>query len=287
MESRPFTDRESGTYGGLMLSLRDFRDRLVSYPGFQLNMKPREIDCLIIDKCDPDEPMDNDIARFFRKHNIIELKNPQEALNINTVWKVISYAAQYKSEGTSDDPRDASDITITILRAAKPKKALRQLKEGGYTIENAYPGIYYIGGMVDMRMQIVVSSELEGDDYVPLRIQQKNADRSDYLRFVEKTDSVYTEDESDLVSMVLKNGLNGSEKEVTAMAWKNTRSYKNMKAILKDEFEECEANGIVKGIAKGEAKGIAKGEEERKKLQAENEKLKKEIKKLQSMVGML
>lgn len=75
--------------------------------------------------------------------------------------------------------------------------------------------------------------------------------------------------------MVLKNGLNGSEKEVTAMAWKNTRSYKNMKAILKDEFEECEA------------KGIAKGEEERKKLQAENEKLKKEIKKLQSMVGML
>ena len=39
MESRPFTDRESGTYGGLMLSLRDFRDRLVSYPGFQLNMK--------------------------------------------------------------------------------------------------------------------------------------------------------------------------------------------------------------------------------------------------------
>ena len=275
MESRPFTDRESGTYGGLMLSLRDFRDRLVSYPGFQLNMKPREIDCLIIDKCDPDEPIDNDIARFFRKHNIIELKNPQEALNINTVWKVISYAAQYKSEGTSDDPRDASDITITILRAAKPKKALRQLKEGGYTIENAYPGIYYIGGMVDMRMQIVVSSELEGDDYVPLRIQRRNADRSDYRRFLENTDNVYTEDESDLVSMILENGLYGGRKEVVSMARKNSVSYKIMREVLKDELEEREA------------RGEAKGEEERKKLQAENEKLKKEIKKLQSMVGML
>ena len=275
MESRPFTDRESGTYGGLMLSLRDFRDRLVSYPGFQLNMKPREIDCLIIDKCDPDEPMDNDIARFFRKHNIIELKNPQEALNINTVWKVISYAAQYKSEGTSDDPRDASDITITILRAAKPKKALRQLKEGGYTIENAYPGIYYIGGMVDMRMQIVVSSELEGDDYVPLRIQRRNADRSDYRRFLENTDKVYTEDESDLVSMILENGLYGGRMEVVSMARKNSVSYKIMREVLKDELEEREA------------RGEAKGEEERKKLQAENEKLKKEIKKLQSMVGML
>lgn len=275
MESRPFTDRESGTYGGLMLSLRDFRDRLVSYPGFQLNMKPREIDCLIIDKCDPDEPMDNDIARFFRKHNIIELKNPQEALNKKTVWMVISYAAQYKSEGTSDDPRDASDITITILRAAKPKKALRQLKEGGYTIENAYPGIYYIGGMVDMRMQIVVSSELEGDDYVPLRIQRRNADRSDYRRFLENTDKVYTEDESDLVSMILENGLYGGRKEVVSMARKNSVSYKIMREVLKDELEEREA------------RGEAKGEEERKKLQAENEKLKKEIKKLQSMVGML
>ena len=275
MESRPFTDRESGTYGGLMLSLRDFRDRLVSYPGFQLNMKPREIDCLIIDKCDPDEPIDNDIARFFRKHNIIELKNPQEALNINTVWKVISYAAQYNSEGTSDDPRDALDITITILRAAKPKKALRQLKEGGYTIENAYPGIYYIGGMVDMRMQIVVSSELEGDDYVPLRIQRRNADRSDYRRFLENTDKVYTEDESDLVSMIFENGLYGGRKEVVSMARKNSVSYKIMREVLKDELEEREA------------RGEAKGEEERKKLQAENEKLKKEIKKLQSMVGML
>jgi hypothetical protein len=213
--------------------------------------------------------------RFFRKHNIIELKNPQEALNINTVWKVISYAAQYKSEGTSDDPRDASDITITILRAAKPKKALKQLKEGGYTIENAYPGIYYIGGMVDMRMQIVVSSELEGDDYVPLRIQRRNADRSDYRRFLENTDKVYTEDESDLVSMILENGLYGGRKEVVSMARKNSVSYKIMREVLKDELEEREA------------RGEAKGEEERKKLQAENEKLKKEIKKLQSMVGML
>ena len=166
-------------------------------------------------------------------------------------------------------------ITITLLRAAKPVKAMKMLKADGYVIENAYPGIYYISGMVDIRTQIVVTSELKGDAYVPLRIQRRNADRSDYLKFVENTDKVYTEDESDLVSMVLKNGLNGNEKEVAAMAWKNTRSYKNLKAILKDDLEESEA------------RGEAKGEEERKRLQAENEKLKIEVKKLQAMVGML
>jgi hypothetical protein len=124
-------------------------------------------------------------------------------------------------------------------------------------------------------LTIVVSSELEGDDYVPLRIQRRNADRSDYRRFLENTDKVYTEDESDLVSMILENGLYGGRMEVVSMARKNSVSYKIMREVLKDELEEREA------------RGEAKGEVERKKLQAENEKLKKEIKKLQSMVGML
>ncbi len=76
-----FTDRESGTYGGLMLSLRKYSDRLEAYPGYQLNKKPRQIDCVIINKKDGSESMDLSIARIFSRHNIIELKNPFEALS--------------------------------------------------------------------------------------------------------------------------------------------------------------------------------------------------------------
>ena len=112
-EKRLFTDRESGTFGGLMLSIRDYLDRLEVHTGFELNKKPREIDCLIIDKKDPSDVMDNDITLIFSRHNIVELKNPYETLSIATIWKVISYAAQYTSEkpGISN-----SDVTITILR---------------------------------------------------------------------------------------------------------------------------------------------------------------------------
>ncbi len=60
-----FTDRESGTYAGLMLSLHDYRDRLEVHTGFKLNRKPQELDCLMIDRLDDGEDMDNDIARFF------------------------------------------------------------------------------------------------------------------------------------------------------------------------------------------------------------------------------
>ena len=70
-KARSFTDRESGTYGGLVLCLREFRDRLDLHPSYQLNRKPREVDCLIIDKLDSGEKLDNSIARIFSKHNTL------------------------------------------------------------------------------------------------------------------------------------------------------------------------------------------------------------------------
>ena len=54
-----------------------------------------------------DDRMDNAIAFLFEKHNIIELKNPYEKLNIDVVWKGISYAAQYKSKGYDDTTKKA------------------------------------------------------------------------------------------------------------------------------------------------------------------------------------
>ena len=92
-----FTDRETGTFSGLMLALRKYLDRLDVRPAYELNKKPRRIDCLILDCKDFSEPFDNDITRIFSKHNLIELKNPNETLDINTIWKVISYADQYKT----------------------------------------------------------------------------------------------------------------------------------------------------------------------------------------------
>ena len=56
------------------------------------------MDVLLIDRLDDRQITDNDIARLFVKHNIVELKNPGETLDEDTIWKVISYAAQYKSQ---------------------------------------------------------------------------------------------------------------------------------------------------------------------------------------------
>lgn len=205
-----YSDRESGIYGGILLSLRDYYDRFEFYRGFQLNAKPREIDCLIIDKRDDSRPIDNAIARIFSEHNIVEIKNPFESLSIDTIWKVISYAAQYKSEGESIDEIKTVDVTITIIRVSKPRKAFKMLIENGYVVEKQCPGIYYINGMADFRMQIVVSSELEGDEFVPLRIQRPNATEQDFHLFANRRKTIYNESDRKYVEIVMRYGLYGS-----------------------------------------------------------------------------
>ena len=274
MKDKIFTDRESGTYGGLMLSLRRYRDRLEPRPGYKLNRKPREIDCLIIDKSDPLEPMDNDIARIFLRHNIVELKNPSETLSVDTIWKVISYAAQYKSEGTKENPRKTGDITITLLRASKPRKAMRELTDSGYRVENVYPGIYYISGMVDFRMQIVVTGELKGDEFVPLRIQRKNAAGRDFWIFAKNLEGAYTEEEEDYVATVVKYGIYDEENAVLELAEEDMTMYKRLMELFKDDIE--------KKWEEGKAEGKAEGESERKELEKEIVRLKNELKKAQA-----
>ena len=177
-------DWESSSYGALLFGLEKYLGRLKFTHGFKLNVDPREIDCLIIDKkTASDIPIDNAIGALFRRYNIVEFKALYEALNIDTVWKVASYAAQYKSSGKRVNAIPAKEVTMTILRASKPKKLFKMLAADGISVEEKYPGVYYID-MFYMPLQIVVGSELKGDEFRAFRILRKNAKKEDIRRFI-------------------------------------------------------------------------------------------------------
>ena len=169
------------------------------------------------------------------------------------------------STGKAEVP--VSDITITLLRASKPVKALRRLRESGYRIDNAYPGIYYIEGMVDIRMQIIVTSELDGDDYVALRIQRKNAAKKDYKLFSDNVRSVYTLEENEYLESIVKNGLYDGVDELIKAAGEDREMYEKLMELFKDE------------LSAAEAKGRSEGEAERKALEEQIKALKEELKK--------
>lgn len=110
----------SGFVAAMDLELSLNRADLIYEREYNLNTKPLEIDLLVIKK-DRNVRISNEIGRIFQGHNILEYKSPEDHLNIDTFYKSIAYACLYKAYGKIVDERKADDITISIVREAKPE----------------------------------------------------------------------------------------------------------------------------------------------------------------------
>ena len=91
---------------------------------------------------------------IFRKTNIIEFKNPDDELSEDVLWKVVGYAGFYIAKyGTSPN-----EITLTLLRSAKPVKMFKEMAQ--FVEADETKGIYHIRNWkVDFSIQVIVSRE--------------------------------------------------------------------------------------------------------------------------------
>ena len=172
-------------YGATEWELKKDRDKLVFDTEFQLSKKPLQIDLLVIKK-DPTASIENEIGRIFKKHNILEFKGSGDGLTIDDYYKVIGYAALYKSLGKHVNEIPAEEITMTLIREAYPQKLFEMLEQHGVMINKKYEGIYYLGGNITFDAQIIVTRELNGERHSSLRILSGNALESDVRRFLEE-----------------------------------------------------------------------------------------------------
>ena len=106
----------------------------------------------------------------------MEYKSPDDKVNIDTFYKVLSYACLYKSDTGAVDEILDTDITITLIRERKPKKLLGQLQNKDEVTKKG-KGIYRIEGML-FPMQIIVTKELEKRSHVWLRSLTRSMDRA-------------------------------------------------------------------------------------------------------------
>ena len=235
---------ERSASAALGFSLSRYKDRLQKRDLVKLNTKPREIDVQIIDKQYGSERIDNAIGHLFERHNLIELKNPYEQLNIDVIWKGISYAAQYKSTGTDKqtgkkgvDAIPIDEVTLTFIRISKPINLFKYMKKRGYGIEQHYPGVYYITGIADIRMQIVVGKELKGDEFVTLRVQGSNASEQDIRKIISFAKTLEDENDREMAEEIIKISLT-----------ENRETYNRLKEVdeeMKDVLEEFMEDVIV------------------------------------------
>ena len=198
-----------GFVAAMDMEFKEDREKLELESEHNLNKKPLEIDLLVIKK-EKDSEIHNEIGRIFRGHNIMEYKSPKDQLDIDTFYKVSGYASLYKSYGKTVDGIKAEDVTISLLREAKPRELFNYFKTNNVKVEMPYKGIYYIQGISPFPAQVIVIKELGQEEHMWIKALTDKMKKTDLENLIEKSGELCDEYDRKLVESILEVTLNAN-----------------------------------------------------------------------------
>ncbi len=202
MEKRK-TQWHPAFYSAIQLELKENRDDLVYDKEHVLNTKPVQIDLLVIRRTS-NKPIQNEIGKLFKGHNMFEYKSPGDDLNIDVFYKGISYASAYKAQSKTVDGIKADDITITYVRNEKPVKLMKMLKKYDFLCEQDSNGIYVYKNICAFDVQIIVVDELKETEHIWLKALNKRIKKSVAKELVKEYDKQSTKLDRELSESVLQ-----------------------------------------------------------------------------------
>ena len=246
-----------GFYGGIELEFRDYKDSLKYETEYELSKKPLRVDMIIIRK-DESCIIKKQIGQIFRKYNIIEYKGPNDEMGIDVFFKVIGYMGVYISRGHETEKISPSEVTISLFRHNSPEKLFSDLKNLGGIIENPFPGIYYVSGVISIPIQIVVIKELLPEENIPLRVLTPSASIEDARRFVKETQkytSAYDKHNADAVLQVSVS----ANRDIYETLREEFFMCEALRDLMKDEIEKDVNAGIEFGKREGKIEGRREG----------------------------
>lgn len=179
-------------------------------------------------------------------------------MNIDTYFKTLAYACLYKAGGITVDAIRYEEITISLVRAAKPVKLLKWFEINGYNITNPYSGIYYIKKEGFFDTQIIVSRELQPESHIWLSSLQSNIEPRETIELLESYEDIITKAEREYADAVVEVVLEANPeaerkvKEESAMA-------SELWETFKAEREKAERLGREVGLREGREKGLQEG----------------------------
>lgn len=242
-----------GFVAAMNLELTKNRDDLIFEKEYNLNTKPLEIDLLVIKK-NSDVSLDNEIGKIFRGHNILEYKSPEDHLDIDVFYKVGAYASLYKSYGKTVDSIKADDITVSMVREAKPSGLFRYFEENGYIVTNPYSGIYYLNSNVLFPTQIIVTGELNRDMHIWLRALSEKLEKQDITELLERVGRLTEKQDRELADSVLEVSMKSNEKVIEKLIGDDSMSealMEIMKPLIEPMIIKRENEKLQQGIQQG------------------------------------
>ena len=236
----------SAFVSAMNLDLGPDRDDLIFEKEYNLNTKPLEIDLLVIKKAGFVQ-IASEIGKLFKGHNIMEYKSPEDHLDIDTFYKTLAYACLYKSYGKTVDAVKAEDITISILREAKPIELFHYLEGHGCKVTKVYGGIYYVEGKTWFPTQIVVTGELDQDAHIWLKGLSGNLEKSDIQKMMDERNNMTEKADRELADSVLEVSITANRKIVEELIGDESM-YEALMEIMEPRIKQREDAIMKKGI---------------------------------------
>ena len=231
-------------------------ERLELKPEYNLSKEPIRIDLLIIKEGSTGQ-IKNEIGHIMRTYNVIEYKSPEDALTIDDFYKTIGYACLYKGYGEYVDAVPINELTISIFRETRPEKMFLTLQKQGHTIEEKYPGIYYVTEHLPFPAQIIVTQELEPGEHRSLRILSNHAKKEDVEEFLRKAEGMKMPRDRQNVEAVLQVSVKAND-ELYREIRRDANMCDALRELMKDDLEDARKMGEAKGKAEGKIMGEAK-----------------------------
>lgn len=193
------------------------------------------------------------IGRIFKRYNILEYKSPEKSHTVNSFFKVVSYAGLLQSNTQREQEIPPEEITITLIGDRYPRRLLAYLKRRHRIgIEQAYPGIYYVEGLL-FPMQVVVQRELDKGENVWLSRLRQNLQMQEDVEALAR--AYKGKDGNPLYSAVMDL--------IVRANWKIYEEGETvcdaLNELFADKVECARENGLVEGEKKGRAEGRSEG----------------------------
>lgn len=238
-----------GFVAAMNLEFAKNRDALVFEKEYNLNIKPLEIDLLVIKK-ESTVQIENEIGAFFLGHNIMEYKSPEDHLDIDTFYKVLAYAGLYKAYGETVDERKADDITVSLLRESRLEGLFRYFAEDGYSVSNPNKGIYYIEGKIMFPTQIVVTGELDKAEHTWLGALSEKLEKQDMTELLKKIRELTGKNDRELADSVLEVCI-GANRQVVEDLKGDVGMCQALMEIMEPQLLLRDEEKIKEGLQKG------------------------------------
>ena len=236
------------------LELIQNRGDLIYEKEYNLNTKPLEIDLLVIKK-DASVHITNEIGYLFRGHNIVEYKSPEDHLDIDTFYKSMAYASLYKSYGKTVDEIKADDVTVSIIREAKPVGLFRYFEEQGYSVTNFCNGIYYIDDRTMFPAQIVVTSELDEGAHKWLKALSGQLKKDSLWELLHSRNQMTEKSDRELADSILEVCI-GANSQLIEELEGDDNMYETLMEILEPRIKLKVDEGRNEGLREGRKVGI-------------------------------